>query len=70
MPSFRKSSVMVTSNATVIAPSFATNQPSISCEVISTSVRSKVIIFPFTSTSKIPFCSISLMSSDVKLLTA
>ena len=37
MPSFRKSSVMVTSNATVIAPSFATNQPSISCDTISKS---------------------------------
>ena len=51
MPSLRKSSVSVTSKATVSVPSFATSHPSISCDVISTSVRSKVIFFPLIAIS-------------------
>ena len=62
-PSLRNSSVMVTSKATVNAPSFATNQPSISLEEISTSEISKVIFFPLTAIEMFLSFSILLISS-------
>ena len=54
---------MVTSKATVIAPSFATNQPSMSLDEISTSESSKLIIFPSSSIGIFPSSSIFEISS-------
>ena len=52
VPSSFRSSVIVISKATVNGPDVATNQPSISLDVISTSDSCNVIISPLISISK------------------
>ena len=54
MPSWRSCSVMVMSSATVMLPSFATSQPGMSSEMISTSSRLTCASIPSTCVLKMP----------------
>ena len=51
------------SNATVIPLAFATNQPGISCDDISTSSDVKIMLFPEITSDNVPLASNSLICS-------